>query len=82
MGAMQIVTGVLIEVYFNKGSMPHTAGVALIVCICLFVSGFACSWGPLGWLVRPPLRHQWLTFVNTAWRFTLLTHSCVPCGWF
>ena len=51
---MQFVLGTLIAVKFGTSgvaeiSRPYAIGVVL--CICVFVSAFAWSWGPLGWLV-------------------------------
>ncbi|KAF8041954.1 hypothetical protein BT93_A0528 [Corymbia citriodora subsp. variegata] len=31
--------------------LPEWYAVVMVICICIFVSGFAFSWGPLGWLV-------------------------------
>ena len=51
MSAMQIATGILTAVTFTGVKIPTTAGIIMIVFICIFVSQFAASWGPLGWLV-------------------------------
>ena len=51
MAAMQIATGILTAVTFTGVKIPTTAGIIMIVFICIFVSQFAASWGPLGWLV-------------------------------
>jgi len=50
----QFVLGTLIAVKFGTSgvaeiSRPYAIGV--VFCICVFVSAFAWSWGPLGWLV-------------------------------
>lgn len=31
--------------------MPKHSAMVVLILICVFVSGFAWSWGPLGWLV-------------------------------
>ncbi|BDA51002.1 Sugar transport protein 9 [Coccomyxa sp. Obi] len=59
MFAMQIATGSLAATYIHPWTQFTTgaAGVdpvaarAMVATICLFVTGFAFSWGPLGWLV-------------------------------
>jgi MFS transporter, SP family, sugar:H+ symporter len=50
----QFVLGTLIAIKFGTTgvadiSRPYAIGV--VICICVFVSAFAWSWGPLGWLV-------------------------------
>lgn len=35
----------------NSNAMPKSYATLMVVLICLFVSGFAWSWGPLGWLI-------------------------------
>lgn len=38
--------------YFaNASKLPNAVAVGVIVLICFFISSFAWSWGPLGWLV-------------------------------
>ncbi|XP_030476923.1 sugar carrier protein C-like [Syzygium oleosum] len=32
-------------------NLPDWYAIVVVICICIFVSGFAFSWGPLGWLV-------------------------------
>ncbi|EEF22567.1 sugar transporter, putative, partial [Ricinus communis] len=32
-------------------NLPSWYAVLVVLCICIFVAGFAWSWGPLGWLV-------------------------------
>lgn len=48
----------LLAAYFKDGGppMPKPVGIAVIAVICLFVSAFAWSWGPLGWLVPAELQ--------------------------
>lgn len=35
----------------NGGALSHTLGIIVVVLICVYVSSFAWSWGPLGWLI-------------------------------
>ncbi|KAL5972993.1 Sugar transport protein mst3 [Asimina triloba] len=50
----QIAVGTLIAVKFGtSGVADISKGYAngVVACICIYVAGFAWSWGPLGWLV-------------------------------
>ncbi|KAK1609210.1 hypothetical protein QYE76_032883 [Lolium multiflorum] len=50
----QVVVGTLIALQFGTtgvGEMSRSYALLLVVFICLYVAGFAWSWGPLGWLV-------------------------------
>ncbi|CAK7335443.1 unnamed protein product [Dovyalis caffra] len=51
----QIVITIAIALKFglsgNPGAISNTYATAVVVFICIYVSGFAWSWGPLGWLV-------------------------------
>eukprot|EP00897_Mesotaenium_endlicherianum_P000951 jgi/Mesen1/10857/ME000093S10369 len=48
----QIVVACLLGVYFNgTKSLSSGLSVLVVVVICVYVAGFAWSWGPLGWLV-------------------------------
>ncbi|KAK7246596.1 hypothetical protein RIF29_41465 [Crotalaria pallida] len=35
----------------NPGDLPQWYAVVVVLFICVYVAGFAWSWGPLGWLV-------------------------------
>ncbi|KAK3188128.1 hypothetical protein Dsin_027689 [Dipteronia sinensis] len=35
----------------NPGELPRWYAIVVVLFICIYVSGFAWSWGPLGWLV-------------------------------
>lgn len=52
---MQIVITIAIAVKFgvsgNPGDLPQWYAILVVVGICVYVAGFAWSWGPLGWLV-------------------------------
>ncbi|KAM0845695.1 hypothetical protein ACQ4PT_056173 [Festuca glaucescens] len=50
----QVVVGTLIALQFGTtgvGEMSKSYALLLVIFICLYVAGFAWSWGPLGWLV-------------------------------
>ncbi|KAJ6796929.1 putative sugar carrier protein C [Iris pallida] len=50
----QIVVGTLIAIKFGTSGEAHlskTYAGFVVVFICIYVAGFAWSWGPLGWLV-------------------------------
>lgn len=52
---MQIVVAILIALKFGENGeateMSKGYAIVVVLFICIFVSGFAWSWGPLGWLV-------------------------------
>ncbi|BBN69430.1 sugar transporter 1, partial [Prunus dulcis] len=52
---MQVGVGIAMAVKFgvsgNPGKLTLGFAVPLVVLICVYVAGFAWSWGPLGWLV-------------------------------
>ncbi|KAL2523957.1 Sugar transport protein 1 [Abeliophyllum distichum] len=35
----------------NPGELPKWYAIVVVLLICIYVAGFAWSWGPLGWLV-------------------------------
>lgn len=50
----QLVVGSMIAAEFGmsgQGEFSKAAGNVTVLFICLYVAGFAWSWGPLGWLV-------------------------------
>ncbi|XP_077254043.1 sugar transport protein MST3-like [Tasmannia lanceolata] len=51
----QILIGIFIGIKFGLsgvvGGISKGYADFVVVCICAYVSGFAWSWGPLGWLV-------------------------------
>lgn len=51
----QIVVAICIGVKFGAsgtpGDLPKWYAVVVVLFICIYVAGFAWSWGPLGWLV-------------------------------
>lgn len=51
---MQIVLGILIAVKFGTSGVANlskTYAIFVVVFICIYVTGFAWSWGPMGWLI-------------------------------
>jgi len=56
---LQLAVGILLGVAFgqyNTSNLPSSITYVALVLICIFVAGFAWSWGPLGWLVSFALR--------------------------
>ncbi|KAJ8749786.1 hypothetical protein K2173_012337 [Erythroxylum novogranatense] len=48
----QTVMGIILKMNLQSTNiMPKHAALLVLILICVFVSGFAWSWGPLGWLV-------------------------------
>ncbi|RZC28818.1 sugar transport protein 12-like isoform X1 [Glycine soja] len=51
----QIIMTIAIAVTFgtngNPGTLPKWYAIVVVGIICVYVSGFAWSWGPLGWLI-------------------------------
>jgi sugar porter (SP) family MFS transporter len=48
----EILVAILLGHYFaNSDDLPNSVAIGVIVLICVFVSAFAWSWGPLGWLI-------------------------------
>ncbi|KAI9124625.1 hypothetical protein K1719_004547 [Acacia pycnantha] len=51
----QIIVAAFIGVKFgtdgNPGMLPIWYAIVVVLFICIYVAGFAWSWGPLGWLV-------------------------------
>lgn len=48
----EIVVGVTLKYEFVKynGNLAEPPSIGILVCICVFIAGFAWSWGPIGWL--------------------------------
>ncbi|KAJ7513715.1 hypothetical protein O6H91_23G011800 [Diphasiastrum complanatum] len=48
----QMVIGIILgEKFGGSKQMSKDFGVFVVIVICIYVAGFAWSWGPLGWLV-------------------------------
>ncbi|RRT56505.1 hypothetical protein B296_00027070 [Ensete ventricosum] len=50
----QIIVGTLIAIKFRtsgEGHLSKAYAAFVVLFICIYVAGFAWSWGPLGWLV-------------------------------
>lgn len=49
---LQVVTGGILLTFLKAtNSLPKKYSYVVLFLICVFVSGFAWSWGPLGWLI-------------------------------
>jgi lysylphosphatidylglycerol synthetase-like protein (DUF2156 family) len=53
MAIAEFIVGAIIatQMTTSQSVVSHSWSIAIIVFICIFVSGFAWSWGPLAWLV-------------------------------
>ncbi|KAL1560158.1 Transcription factor stp1 [Salvia divinorum] len=49
--AVSICIGLKFGVEGNPGQLPKWYASVVVTFICIYVAGFAWSWGPLGWLV-------------------------------
>ncbi|KAK1420843.1 hypothetical protein QVD17_22741 [Tagetes erecta] len=48
----QVVTGGILAAHLHATNvLQKNYAHIVLLCICVFVSGFAWSWGPLGWLI-------------------------------
>ncbi|KAF6135102.1 hypothetical protein GIB67_040413 [Kingdonia uniflora] len=49
----QVVIGILLGIKLkdNSDGLPKGYAILVVVLVCTFVSAFAWSWGPLGWLI-------------------------------
>ena len=70
----EVVMAALLGVYF-KGAIgdhvPADVGIGILVVVCLFVSGFAYSWGPLAWLVSAGAQSRSTCHSQTSLHLTL-----------
>lgn len=46
-----VCIGVKFGVKGNAAELPHWYAAVVVLFICIYVSAFSWSWGPLGWLV-------------------------------
>ncbi|KAH8500364.1 hypothetical protein H0E87_015575 [Populus deltoides] len=46
-----IIGGVLMKDLKTTGTLPNGDALVVVIMVCVFVAGFAWSWGPLGWLI-------------------------------
>ncbi|KAJ0982676.1 hypothetical protein J5N97_010931 [Dioscorea zingiberensis] len=49
--AQTIIGGILAAKLHDLNSLDRGWALAVVVLVCIYVSGFAWSWGPLGWLI-------------------------------
>lgn len=71
----QLAVGILLGVSFgtyNTTNLPSSITYVALVLICIFVAGFAWSWGPLGWLV--PSEIQTLETRSAGFSLTVSTN--------
>ncbi|MCO5547522.1 hypothetical protein L7F22_000972 [Adiantum nelumboides] len=49
----QVAIAILLGIGLRDGrtTLPNSTAIVVVVLICVFVSAFAWSWGPLGWLI-------------------------------
>ena len=50
----QMVVGIVLAKEFSKypdGKLPTGTTIGILVVICVYISSFAWSWGPMGWLI-------------------------------
>lgn len=48
---MAIAIAVTFGTSGNPGTLPKWYAIVVVGVICVYVSGYAWSWGPLGWLI-------------------------------
>ena len=48
---MAVLIALKFGVSGNVTELPEWYSIIVVMCICIYVSAFAWSWGPLGWLV-------------------------------
>ena len=49
---LQVVIGILLATGLKDGQqLSHPTAIVIVLMVCIFVSAFAWSWGPLGWLI-------------------------------
>ncbi|CAA0834547.1 Sugar transport protein 7 [Striga hermonthica] len=51
LASMLLVGGIMAAKLGDHGGMDRGWAAAVLVLICVFMSGFGLSWGPLGWVV-------------------------------
>lgn len=67
---MAIFIGVKLGVSGNPSELPQWYAILVVLFICIYVSAFAWSWGPLGWLVPREI----FTFIIAQIFPTMLCH--------
>jgi len=48
---VQTAIAIILATGMKGNTMSSTLGIVAVVLICVYVSSFAWSWGPLGWLI-------------------------------
>ncbi|KAL3647518.1 Hexose carrier protein hex6 [Castilleja foliolosa] len=49
--SQMLIGGIMAVKLGDHGALSREYNIVIVVLICIYVSGFAFSWGPLGWLV-------------------------------
>ncbi|XP_031386127.1 sugar transport protein 8-like [Punica granatum] len=49
--AQSVMGGILMKFLQSTNEMPQLYAKIVVLLVCVFVAGFAWSWGPLGWLI-------------------------------
>ncbi|RKP26218.1 general substrate transporter, partial [Syncephalis pseudoplumigaleata] len=84
MGVALTILAVLVAVYEPTGFSNHAIPYVCLVMMCLFVAGFAYSWGPIGWVIPSeiyPLRIRAKAVALTTasnWLFNILIGLLSP----
>ncbi|KAL9410566.1 hypothetical protein AB3S75_044354 [Citrus x aurantiifolia] len=75
----QSIIGIILAIWLKPtGSLNKVEAIIVVILVCVFVMGFAWSWGPLGWLIPSetfPLETRTAGFafaVSTNMLFTFL----------
>eukprot|EP01018_Ginkgo_biloba_P032615 Gb_31539 [translate_table: standard] len=55
-GVQMSISQLIIAILLGKGlktdqNLPRSTAIVIVLMVCVFVSAFAWSWGPLGWLI-------------------------------
>ncbi|PSC76673.1 H(+) hexose cotransporter 2 [Micractinium conductrix] len=65
----QIIVGVVLGVEFSSVAgtvLPKPVASGVLAVICIYIAGFAWSWGPLGWLVPSEIQPMETRSAGTA----------------
>ncbi|KAK4480624.1 hypothetical protein RD792_013702 [Penstemon davidsonii] len=49
--SQMLIGGIMATKLGDEGSMSKEYALAVLILICVYISGFGLSWGPLGWVV-------------------------------
>jgi sugar porter (SP) family MFS transporter len=51
MFAAEVAIAIILAITFHTAELADGPALAVIILVCVFISCFAWSWGPLGWLI-------------------------------